>query len=300
MAKLPSQFNRAFDLSSLKQPTTIPDGQVIEATERVFVEQLIPLSKKRLVIVVLWTPRSSESIALVDALNSLSSGGAAGERGASASAPLWQLATVNADTEPGIVEALRATGVPTTIALIAGQVAPLFEGLLPVEQLTELLEKVVALAQKQGLSESGTSEESAETEEPEVTAAYGALAANDLNRAKSEFTKLLARKPNDKDAVAGIANIELLVRITGHDGVEVMTKAEADPANHTLQKLAADFQFLSGDIPGAFARLINLIQLTEADERESIRLQVLSLFAMLEPDDPELVKARSALARALF
>ena len=300
MAKLPSQFNRAFDLSSLKQPTTIPDGQVIEATERVFVEQLIPLSKKRLVIVVLWTPRSSESIALVDALNSLSIGGAAGEPGASASAPLWQLATVNADTEPGIVEALRATGVPTTIALIAGQVAPLFEGLLPVEQLTELLEKVVALAQKQGLSESGTSEESAETEEPEVTAAYGALAANDLNRAKSEFTKLLARKPNDKDAVAGIANIELLERITGHDGVEVMTKAEADPANHTLQKLAADFQFLSGDIPGAFARLINLIQLTEADERESIRLQVLSLFAMLEPDDPELVKARSALARALF
>ena len=290
MAKLPSQFNRAFDLSSLKQPTTIPDGQVIEATERVFVEQLIPLSKKRLVIVVLWTPRSSESIALVDALNSLSSG----------SVPPWQLATVNADAEPGIVEALRATGVPTTIALIAGQVAPLFEGLLPVEQLTELLEKVVALAQKQGLSGSGTSEESAETEEPEVTAAYGALAANDLNRAKSEFTKLLARKPNDKDAVAGIANIELLERITGHDGVEVMTKAEADPANHTLQKLAADFQFLSGDIPGAFARLINLIQLTEADERESIRLQVLSLFAMLEPDDPELVKARSALARALF
>ena len=290
MAKLPSQFNRAFDLSSLKQPTTIPDGQVIEATERVFVEQLIPLSKKRLVIVVLWTPRSSESIALVDALNSLSSG----------SVPPWQLATVNADTEPGIVEALRATGVPTTIALIAGQVAPLFEGLLPVEQLTELLEKVVALAQKQGVSESGTSEESAEIEEPEVTAAYGALAANDLNRAKSEFTKLLARKPNDKDAVAGIANIDLLERITGHDGVEVMTKAEADPANHALQKLAADFQFLSGDIPGAFARLINLIQLTEADERESIRLQVLSLFAMLEPDDPELVKARSALARALF
>lgn len=300
MAKLPSQFNRAFDLSSLKQPTTIPDGQVIEATERVFVEQLIPLSKKRLVIVVLWTPRSSESIALVDALNSLSCGGAAGERGASASAPLWQLATVNADTEPGIVEALRATGVPTTIALIAGQVAPLFEGLLPVEQLTELLEKVVALAQKQGLSESGTSEESKETEEPEVTAAYGALAANDLNRAKAEFTKLLARKPNDKDAVAGIANIDLLERIAGHDGVEVMAQAEADAANHTLQKLAADFQFLSGDVPGAFARLINLIQLTETDERESIRLQVLSLFAMLEPDDPELVKARSALARALF
>lgn len=293
MAKLPSQFNRAFDLSSLKQPANLPDGQVIEANERIFVEQLIPLSKKRLVIVVLWTPRSTESIALVDLLTSLANSGD------SARAP-WQLATVNADTEPGIVEALRATGVPTTIALIAGQVAPLFEGLIPVEQLTELLEKVVALAQKQGLAEAGAAATDGESEEPEVTAAYGALAVNDLNRAKSEFEKLLARKPNDKDALQGIANVQLLQRISGHDGAEVMAKAELDPSNLDIQKLAADFQFLSGDVPGAFTRLINLIQLTEADERESIRLQVLSLFAMLEPDDPELVKARSALARALF
>lgn len=296
MAKLPSQFNRAFDLSSLKQPTNIPDGQVIVANERIFVEQLIPLSKKRLLIVVLWTPRSSESVALVDLLTSMATGNGAAQ---GAQIP-WQLATVNADTEPGIVEALRATGVPTTIALIAGQVAPLFEGLLPVEQLSELLEKVVVLAQKQGLTEAGAPAGSDESEEPEVTAAYGALAVNDLNRAKSEFTKLLARKPSDKDALQGIANIELLERIAGRDGAEVMAKAEADPTNRDLQKLAADFEFLSGDVSGAFARLIHLIQLTAGDERESIRLQVLSLFAMLEPDDSELIQARSALARALF
>ena len=72
MAKLPSQFNRAFDLSSLKQPTNLPTDQVIEANERIFVEQLIPLSKKRLVIVVLWTPRSSESVTLVEVLTALS------------------------------------------------------------------------------------------------------------------------------------------------------------------------------------------------------------------------------------
>ena len=296
MAKLPSQFNRAFDLSSLKQPTNLPTDQVIEANERIFVEQLIPLSKKRLVIVVLWTPRSSESVTLVEVLTALSQRA----NSAAESQVSWQLATVNADTEPGIVEALRATGVPTTIALIAGQVAPLFEGLLPPEQLTELLAKVSELAKKQGLSGAGGAEIAEETEEPEVTAAYGALAVNDLNRAKSEFEKLLARKPQHKDGVQGLANIELLQRITGHDGAEVMEKSEKDPADLALQKLAADFEFLSGDISGAFARLINLIQLTVGDERETIRLQVLSLFAMLEPDDSELIKARSALARALF
>ena len=293
MAKLPSQFNRAFDLSSLKEPPSIPGGTVIEANERIFVEQLIPLSKQKLVVVVLWTPRSSESVALVDLLTRIS-------REAEQS-HAWQLATVNADVESAIVEALRATGVPTTIALIAGQVAPLFEGLIPPEQLSELLEKVVELAKKQGVaggaSESNPAEE---VEEPEVIAAYGALAVNDLARAQSEFEKLLARKPNDKDALQGLANIALLTRITGHDGGEVMAKAESDAHGIENQKIAADFQFLSGDISGAFSRLINLIQLTVGDERESIRLQVLSLFAMLEPDDPELVKARSALARALF
>ena len=296
MAKLPSQFNRAIDLSSLKQPTQPVTGQLIEANERIFVEQLIPLSKKKLVIVVLWTPRSNESIALVDALASFASQ----QKGESS----WQLATVNADTEPGIVEALRATGVPTTIALIAGQVAPLFEGLIPAEQLQELLEKVVALAAKQGIAGGVDSAVGAgapeEVEEPEIAAAYGALAANDLNRAQVEFEKLLARKPNDKDAVAGLANIQLLQRITGHDGTQVMEQAEQDASDISIQRLAADFQFLSGEISGAFSRLINLIQLTAGDERESLRLQVLSLFAMLEPDDPELVKARSALARALF
>lgn len=293
MAKLPSQFNRAFDLSSLKEPPSIPGGTVIEANERIFVEQLIPLSKQKLVVVVLWTPRSSESVALVDLLTRMS-------REAEQS-HAWQLATVNADVESAIVEALRATGVPTTIALIAGQVAPLFEGLIPPEQLTELLAKVVELAKKQGVAGgAGEGDLAEEAEEPEVIAAYGALAVNDLARAQSEFEKLLARKPNDKDAHQGLANIALLTRITGLDGGEVMAKAESDAHDIENQKIAADFQFLSGDISGAFSRLINLIQLTAGDERESIRIQVLSLFAMLESDDSELLKARSALARALF
>lgn len=298
MANLPSQFNRAFDLSTLKQPAEVPAGQVIEANERIFVEQLIPLSKKKPVIVVLWTPRSPDSIELVKDLSQL----------ALQSQSVWQLATVNVDVESAIVEALRATGVPMTVALIGGQVAPLFDGVIPSEQLTELIEKVVALAHKQGVRGDrgdqavGETSDSAsdENEEPEITAAYGALAVNDLHRAKAEFDKLLARKPNDKDALQGLANVELMKRIADHDGSEVLAQAEREPENISVQRVAADYDFLSGDINGAFSRLINLIKLTDGDERESIRLQVLSLFTMLEPDDSELVKARRALARALF
>jgi len=293
VAKLPSQFNRAFDLSTLKPPPPLPAGQVIESNERIFIEQLIPLSKEKPVIVVLWTPRSSDSVALVDALAAL----------AKHSGSTWQLATVNADTEAAIVEALRATGVPMTVALIGGQVAPLFEGVIAPEQLSELIEKVVALAHKQGIGSGMNNGENGagdSDEEPEITAAYGALAVNDLIRAKTEFERLLARKPGDKDALQGLANIELLQRITGHDGSEVMERASLDGGDVSIQRLAADFEFLAGDIAGAFSRLINLIKITDGDERESLRLHVLSLFAMLESDDPELVKARSALARALF
>lgn len=289
MAQLPSQFNRAFDLSTLKPPPPVASGQIIECNERIFVEQLIPLSKQKPVILVLWTPRSDDSIALVDALSAL-----AQKPGAN-----WQLATVNADSEAAIVEALRATGVPMTVALIGGQVAPLFEGLISPEQLNELIDKVVALAQKQGITGAAGAADDA-TEEPEIAAAYGALAVNDLNRAKSEFERLLTRKPGDSEAIQGLANIELLQRIAGYDGVAVMADAERDNHDVSIQRIAADFEFLAGDISGAFERLINLIQITAGDERESVRLHVLSLFAMLESDNPELIKARSALARALF
>lgn len=291
MANLPSQFNRAFDLSTLKEPAPTDPAKILEATERMFIEQLIPLSKKKPVIVLLWTPRSAESVALAELLTSL----------AQRSSGLWQFAKVNADVEPGIVEALRASTLPTTIALIGGQVAPLFDGVIPPEQLVELIAKVVELAKKQGVGSSGEMESGGEgSEEPEITAAYGALAVNDLDRARSEFEKLLARKPNDKDAVQGLANVQLLERIRGYDATEVMAQAEVADDDVEIQQRAADFQFLSGDVKGAFTRLIRMVQLTAGEARESVRLQVISLFAMLEPDDPELITARSALARALF
>lgn len=300
MAKLPSQFNRAFDLSTLKEPTPVEPGKVLEATERIFIEQLIPLSKKKPVILLLWTPRSAESVALAEVLTAL----------AERSSGSWQFAKVNADTEPGIVEALRATALPMTIALIGGQVAPLFDGVVPPEQLVELIAKVIELAKKQGVGSSGKSNGvdgaggadgvDGGFEEPEITAAYGALAVNDLERARSEFEKLLARKPSDKDAVQGLANVQLLERISGYDASEVMAQATITSDDVVIQQRAADFEFLSGDIKGAFARLIRMVQLTSGDTRERVRLQVISLFAMLESDDPELITARSALARALF
>lgn len=297
MAKLPSQFNRAFDLSTLKEPTPVEPGKVLEATERIFIEQLIPLSKKKPVILLLWTPRSAESVALAEVLTAL----------AERSSGSWQFAKVNADTEPGIVEALRAAALPMTIALIGGQVAPLFDGVVPPEQLVELIAKVIELAKKQGVGSSGKSNGTDGSdgadggfEEPEITAAYGALAVNDLERARSEFEKLLARKPSDKDAVQGLANVQLLERISGYDPSEVMAQATITSDDVVIQQRAADFEFLSGDIKGAFARLIRMVQLTSGDTRERVRLQVISLFAMLESDDPELITARSALARALF
>lgn len=300
MAKLPSQFNRAFDLSTLKEPTPVEPGKVLEATERIFIEQLIPLSKKKPVILLLWTPRSAESVALAEVLTAL----------AERSSGSWQFAKVNADTEPGIVEALRATALPMTIALIGGQVAPLFDGVVPPEQLVELIAKVIELAKKQGVGSSGKTNgadgaggaDGADGgfEEPEITAAYGALAVNDLERARSEFEKLLARKPSDKGAVQGLANVQLLERISGYDASEVMAQATITSDDVVIQQRAADFEFISGDIKGAFARLIRMVQLTSGDTRERVRLQVISLFAMLESDDPELITARSALARALF
>ena len=42
---------------------------------------------------------------------------------------------LNVDAAPGIVQALQLQAVPTVIALIGGQLAPLFQGVVPRDQV---------------------------------------------------------------------------------------------------------------------------------------------------------------------
>ncbi|MEP6562203.1 MAG: tetratricopeptide repeat protein, partial [Nakamurella sp.] len=55
-----------------------------------------------------------------------------------------------------------------------------------------------------------------------------------------------------------------------------------------------------GDVEGAFARLVDTVRRTAGEERTAAREHLIELFSLFPPDDPQVIKARRALAAALY
>ncbi|MSV66183.1 MAG: tetratricopeptide repeat protein, partial [Actinobacteria bacterium] len=154
---------------------------------------------------------------------------------------------------------------------------------------------VLALAAEQGVGEVAT-----EKIEPEEEEAIAALDAGDFVAAEAAYKKLLARKPNDTFAVLGLAQTQLMARTDGVDGAKVMQDALASPDEIEIQLQCADIEIVSGYLEPAFARLLRLIPLFDGAEKKQIKDRLIELFALVDPADPRVIKARTALANALF
>ncbi len=307
-----ASFNRpgAVDLSALKQkaqqqsaaaPTAgAPGGgsYVVEVTEQTFEAETIRRSVKHPVVVELYSPRVATGQQLSDALAEI----------ANASGGRFLLARLNVDTAPGIVQALGLQAVPTVIALINGQVAPLFQGVLPREQaqaaIDQLLKAAVAngivgRAEPVGTSSSAEDPVEEAVVDPRFAAADEALARGDFTAAEAEFDKLLAANPGDAEAQAGKAQAGLFARATRFDPQIVLAAARADDSVG-VQLDAADVEMVSGQVEAAFDRLINLIKTKTGDERNQVRVRLLELFETVGNADPRVLKARRDLMTALF
>jgi putative thioredoxin len=306
-----ASFNRpgAVDLSALKQKVqqqaatpsaTAPGGgsYVVEVTEQTFEAQTIRRSVKHPVIVELYSPRVATGQQLSDGLIEI----------ANSSGGRFLLARLNVDTAPGIVQALGLQAVPTVIALINGQVAPLFQGVLPREQAQAAIDQVLKAAVANGIvgraePVGSTSADESETEEPAAdprfAAADEALARGDFAAAEAEFDKLLAANPGDAEAQLGKAQAALFARATRFDPQVVLAAARADDSVG-VQLDAADVEIVGGQVEAAFDRLINLIKNKSGDERNQARVRLLELFETIGNADPRVLKARRDLTTALF
>jgi putative thioredoxin len=111
---------------------------------------------------------------------------------------------------------------------------------------------------------------------------------------------LLARKPGDSFATLGLAQTHLLARTDGLDGAKIMQDAVASPDDLEIQMQCADIEIVSGYLEPAFARLLRLIQLLDGAEQKKVKDRLLELFALVDQADPRVIKARTALANALF
>ena len=284
---LPPNFGRAVDLSSLGKPKAEPAGPMpgIEITPENLTNEFLSLSKDKPVVLICWSPRSPESQEVVAILGKL----ALADQGS------WVLGRVDVDAQPQVAQALQTRAVPFAVAIINEQMVPLFEQPYPEEQIRMVIDKVLALASEQGVGGAPT-----EKIEPEEEEAIAALDAGDYAKAEAAYKKLLARKPNDNFAILGLAQTQLMARTDGIDGANVMKEASAHPDNIDIQLQCADIEIVSGYLEPAFARLLRLIPLFDGAEKKQVKDRLIELFALVDPADPRVIKARASLANALF
>jgi len=295
---LPKFTSRAIDLSGIaaaaKAPPVPPGASFVMDVDEQNFESVMQLSMRHPVVVELHSPRANAQ-ALSDALIELANAAAGG----------YLLARVDVDTAPGIAQAFGVQAVPTVIGVVAGQLAPLFQGTKPKEEVETVIAQLLQLASTNGLvgraePVAGGAGESDQAD-PRFTEADAALERGDFAAAVDEYDKILAQTPNDPEAKAGRAQVALLARsAAGGDPSGVLAKAAAEPASVPAQLAAADLEILSGRSDLAFERLIGVIRLSSGADRESVRVRLLELFEVVGGSDPAVLKARRDLMSALF
>lgn len=216
---------------------------------------------------------------------------------------------VDADTTPDIAQAMGVSGLPTVLALAAGQPITNFQGGQPMDALkqwtTSLIEAVGG--QLQGLP-AGTVAAGDEPQpapeppsDPRYDAATEALNAGDFDAAIKVYEQILATEPKNQEAKQARDNARLLGRLSkAAPGEDPVAAAESAPGDIDKAFAAADHLIAGGDPEGAFDRLISLLSTTAGEEKTRIRERLVELFALFETTDPRVVAARGRMASALY
>ena len=284
---LPPNFGQAFDLSSLTKPKVDPSTPLpgIEVSVENLSSDILPMSLVRPVIVLMWSPRSAESVEMIKVLGKLE----VDYKG------VFALARVDIEAHPQVAQAFQTKAVPYAVAIIAEQMVPLFEQSYPEAQVRMVMDKVLTLASEQGIGQAPV--EQMEAEEIE---ALEALEAGNYVAAEAAYKKWLSRKPAENLAKLGLAQTQLLMRTEGLELNQVIDQSALNPSDITLQLKAADVEIVNGGVEAAFTRLIHAVRATSGDERTKVKDHLLNLFALVDQSDPRLVAARKELASALF
>jgi putative thioredoxin len=215
---------------------------------------------------------------------------------------------VDVDVVPAIAQAMQIPSVPLVVLVLDGRPVPLFQDVVPKEELrtalTQLMQQVAAqgvTARHQPRVSAEPVEEGAEPEpDPRYAAAQDALGEGDIDKAVEEYQKLVDANPADTEAAAGLAMAKVLQRTQGVDLNAARAAAAERPDDVDAQTLVADLDMLGGHVEDAFRRLIDLVARTSGDERNAAREHLLGLFAAVGNEDSRVLAGRQALASALF
>jgi putative thioredoxin len=223
------------------------------------------------------------------------------------------LAKVDADTNPQLVQAFQAQSIPTVAAVIGGRPLGLFVGALPEAEVRDVFEQVLQAAEQNGVAgrvqvDGAEGEpEGAEQGEPEPEplpphhqAAYDAIERGDYAAAIAEYRTAILQDPHDQMAVAGLAQVSLLDRLSGRTADEIRAAAGADQRDVAAQLAVADLDISGGHVEDAFGRLLDIVPTVFGEDREALRVRLVEYFELIGSDDPRVVAARRRLANALY
>jgi putative thioredoxin len=275
-------------------PAPSGGGLVVEVSEATF-PQIVELSTRVPVVVELYAPGLAPALgAIVE-----SYGGR------------LVLATVDAQANPGIAEAFQVREVPAAAGVIGGRPVPLFVGTPAEEQVRQVFDQLLQVAQQNGVTGSldpnlapGADGEPAEPVEeplpPLHQEAFDAISAGNYAAAVAAYKKAITQNPRDALAVAGLAQASLLQRLDGAVADELRKAAADAPASVAAQLAVADLDVSGGHLDDAFDRLLDLFPSLDGEGREAVRARLLEYFEIAGSDDPRVAAARRRLTLLLY
>jgi putative thioredoxin len=292
MPQLPKNFGRAFDLSSLTKPKSSASSSQTsfeEATVENFMTDFVQASKEKPVFLVAYTDRAAVTVEIRDLLAKI----ALEDKGS------WKFGAINVDNQPQLIQALRFQSLPAAAVFIDEQLLPIPELPAREDQLRMLLAQIFKIAKEKGMKVE-VPEVPEPKLEPEEAAAFSALEKGDFSGAAMAYRNWLSRVPDEPMAKIGLAQCELRLRIEALDFDRTIKSADAKPDSLQEQLMASDIEVATGNHKSAFERLLRCIKSMSGEDKTRAKEHLLLLFLLVDPSDPELIKARQSLASALF
>ncbi|MFF4649876.1 tetratricopeptide repeat protein [Streptomyces sp. NPDC001380] len=295
-----ARAERARRADAGEAPPAVQGSLVVDVTEETFEAEVVQRSAEAPVVVDFWAEWCGPCKQLSPIL----------ERLAEEYAGRFVLAKIDVDANQMLAAQFGIQSIPSVMAVVAGQLVPLFQGAVNEAQARQYLDQLVLVAEQRfgitglagasGAGEPGGAAAPAVPEDPTLAAAHDALDRGDLGGAIQAYRNVLSDRPGSEEAKLGLAQAELLQRVQDLDPQAVRKAAAEDPKDVGAQLDAADLDLVGGHVEDAFGRLVDTVGRTAGEDRDRVRVHLLGLFEVIGSDDPRVARARTALARVLF